>query len=86
MGRFSALAALPRAAGTPYYAQLGRFSTTTTRHATPSGPPPEGFRLLPPRGYDGDKLSLADKAGNYFLMTELFRGMWVVMEQFFRPP
>lgn len=27
-----------------------------------------------------------DKASNYFLMTEMMRGMWVVLEQFFRPP
>jgi NADH dehydrogenase (ubiquinone) Fe-S protein 8 len=27
-----------------------------------------------------------DKASNYFLLTEMFRGMYVVMEQFFRPP
>jgi hypothetical protein len=27
-----------------------------------------------------------DKASNYFLLTEMFRGMYVVLEQFFRPP
>jgi NADH dehydrogenase (ubiquinone) Fe-S protein 8 len=27
-----------------------------------------------------------DKASNYFLLTEMLRGMYVVMEQFFRPP
>jgi NADH dehydrogenase (ubiquinone) Fe-S protein 8 len=27
-----------------------------------------------------------DKASNYFLLTEIFRGMYVVLEQFFRPP
>ena len=26
------------------------------------------------------------KASNYFLMTEMLRGMYVVIEQFFRPP
>lgn len=30
--------------------------------------------------------SILDRAGNLFLMTELFRGMWVVMENFFRKP
>jgi NADH dehydrogenase (ubiquinone) Fe-S protein 8 len=27
-----------------------------------------------------------DQAGNYFLLTEMMRGMWVLLEQFFRPP
>lgn len=27
-----------------------------------------------------------DKASNYFLLTEMFRGMYVVLEQFFRAP
>jgi NADH dehydrogenase (ubiquinone) Fe-S protein 8 len=27
-----------------------------------------------------------DKTSNYFLYTEMLRGMYVVMEQFFRPP
>jgi len=27
-----------------------------------------------------------DQAGNYFLLTEMMRGMYVVLEQFFRPP
>lgn len=27
-----------------------------------------------------------DRAANYFLMTEMMRGMYVLMEQFFRPP
>jgi len=26
-----------------------------------------------------------DKVGNYFLFTEMLRGMYVVLEQFFRP-
>lgn len=29
---------------------------------------------------------MMDKASNYFLLTEMFRGMYVVLEQFFRPP
>jgi len=27
-----------------------------------------------------------DKASNYFLLTEMMRGMYIVLEQFFRPP
>jgi len=30
--------------------------------------------------------SALDKASKLFFMTEIFRGMWLVMEQFFRPP
>ena len=38
----------------------------------------------PKRFYEGE--NAADKASNYFLLTEMFRGMYVVLEQFFRPP
>jgi hypothetical protein len=62
------------------------FSTSSPRAATPSGPPPSGFRMPVPRRWDQSKESSLDKAGKYFLMTEIFRGMWVVLEQFFRPP
>jgi NADH dehydrogenase (ubiquinone) Fe-S protein 8 len=27
-----------------------------------------------------------DRAGKYFLLMEMFRGMYVSLEQFFRPP
>jgi hypothetical protein len=27
-----------------------------------------------------------DRVGKYFLLTEMARGMYVVLEQFFRPP
>jgi hypothetical protein len=62
------------------------FSTTALRHATPSGPPPAGFRLPRPERWDESKESSLDKAGKYFLMTEMARGMYVVLEQYFRPP
>jgi hypothetical protein len=62
------------------------FSTSSPRAATPSGPPPAGFRMPVPKRWDEGKESSLDKAGKYFLMTEIFRGMWVVLEQFFRPP
>jgi NADH dehydrogenase (ubiquinone) Fe-S protein 8 len=39
-----------------------------------------------PTRWDEGKESSLDKAGKYFLMTEIFRGMWVVLEQYFRPP
>ena len=62
------------------------FSTSCCRAATPSGPPPRGFRLPPTQRWDEGKETSLDKAGKYFLMTEMFRGMYVVIEQFFRPP
>lgn len=55
-------------------------------YATPSGPPPPGFRLPKPERWDQSKESSLDKAGKYFLLTEMARGMYVVLEQFFRPP
>lgn len=65
---------------------VATFSTSSSRSATPAGPPPQGFRLpRKERWYEGKESSL-DKAGKYFLMTEMMRGMWVVLEQYFRPP
>ncbi|MCJ1299029.1 hypothetical protein MMC08_001820 [Hypocenomyce scalaris] len=62
------------------------FSLSAFRAATPAGPPPQGFRLPRTERWDEGKESSLDKAGKYFLMTELMRGMYVVLEQFFRPP
>ena len=55
-------------------------------YATPAGPPPKNFRLRPPTEWDQEKESTFDKVGKYFLLTEMMRGMYVLMEQFFRPP
>ncbi|CAL3971823.1 unnamed protein product [Diplocarpon coronariae] len=65
---------------------LAGFSTSSTRAATPSGPPPPGFRLPKPERWDQSKESVMDKAGRYFLLTEMARGMYVLLEQYFRPP
>ncbi|KAL9598774.1 MAG: hypothetical protein Q9219_004271 [cf. Caloplaca sp. 3 TL-2023] len=62
------------------------FSTSSFRAATPAGPPPSGFRLPRARRWDESKETSLDKAANYFLMTEMVRGMYVVLEQYFRPP
>lgn len=62
------------------------FSSSVTRAATPAGPPQPGFRLAPPRKWDQPTESSLDKATKYFLLAEMFRGMYVVLEQFFRPP
>ena len=63
---------------------LATFSASA-RHSA-SSPPAKGFRLPRPKRWDEGSESSIDKAGKYFLMTELLRGMYVVLEQFFRPP
>lgn len=55
-------------------------------YATPSGPPPPGFRMKRPVLWDEEKESTLDRLGRIFLLTEMFRGMYVLMEQFFRAP
>ncbi|KAI1352024.1 NADH-ubiquinone oxidoreductase 23 kDa subunit [Xylaria sp. FL0043] len=55
-------------------------------YATPSGPPPSGFRLPKSKRWDEESESTLDRAGRFFLMTEMFRGMYVALEQYFRPP
>ena len=65
---------------------VATFITSSRRSATPSGPPPKNFRLPRERRWDESKEHVLDKAGKYFLLTEMLRGMYVVMEQFFRPP
>ncbi|KAK4236552.1 oxidoreductase-like protein [Achaetomium macrosporum] len=55
-------------------------------YATPAGPPPKNFRLRPPTEWDQEKETTFDKVGKFFLMTEMLRGMYVLLEQFFRPP
>jgi NADH dehydrogenase (ubiquinone) Fe-S protein 8 len=42
--------------------------------------------LPPPKKWDEKEKSAMDHAGEYFYLTEMIRGMWVVLEQFFRPP
>lgn len=55
-------------------------------YATPHGPPPKGFRLPKSRDWDDSTESTLDRAGRFFLMSEMFRGMYVALEQYFRPP
>lgn len=62
------------------------FSTSAARFASPQGTTSAtGFRIARPKRWDENGSAL-DNAGKFFLMTEIFRGMWVVLEQFFRPP
>ncbi|KAI9724262.1 MAG: hypothetical protein M1828_003686 [Chrysothrix sp. TS-e1954] len=67
----------------PYVAT---FSTGARRAALPAGPPPQGYRMPKPARWNDGGSSAMDKAGKYFLLLEMFRGMWVVLEQYFRPP
>ena len=70
---------------TPFLRATAQFHTSRPRNALPAGPPPSGYRLpRPKRFYEGE--NAADKASNYFLLTEMMRGMYVVLEQFFRAP
>lgn len=55
-------------------------------YATPKGPPPQNFRTSKPVEWVWEKDNLLDRLGKYFLMTEMARGMYVLLEQFFRPP
>lgn len=68
------------------FAARAAFSSSAHRLATTEGPPPANFRLPKPVRWNTRKDSVWDQAGNYFLLTEMMRGMYVVLEQFFRPP
>ena len=66
--------------------QRATFATTPRQRATSEGPPPANFRIPKPKRYNETGESVWNQAGNYFLLTEMMRGMYVVLEQFFRPP
>merc|ERR1711977_293406 len=69
----------------PFLRATAQFHTSSPRSALPAGPPPSGYRLpRPKRFYEGE--SAVNKASNYFLLTEMMRGMYAVLEQFFRAP
>jgi len=69
----------------PFFCATAQFHTSSPRNALPAGPPPSGYRLpRPKRFYEGE--NAINKASNYFLLTEMMRGMYVVLEQFFRAP
>lgn len=57
------------------------FSTSAVRAAAP----PEGFRLGTPKRWDQTGEASLDKASKFFLLSEMMRGMYVVLEQFFKP-
>lgn len=63
------------------------FSLTPRRtYATPVGTPPKGLRITPRPEWDQETDATLDRVGKYFMLLEMARGMYVLMEQFFRPP
>ncbi|CDH60667.1 nadh-quinone 23 kda [Lichtheimia corymbifera JMRC:FSU:9682] len=66
--------------GAPIASQVARFSNSTVvRHAAPvqdNKPTPSDYKAP----------GVLDIAARHLLLTELMRGMWLVLEQFFRPP
>jgi NADH dehydrogenase (ubiquinone) Fe-S protein 8 len=69
-----------RSAMVPLGIKAARFSTTPLRsHAAPTSDNSQHV------DYSKGPSAL-DKASQWLLVTELMRGMWVVLEQFFRPP
>ncbi|KAI8372704.1 NADH dehydrogenase iron-sulfur protein 8 [Radiomyces spectabilis] len=64
---------------TPFASQASRFSTSSVnRHAA--------HREDKSHQISGKPIGSLDVAAQHLLLTELLRGMWVVLEQFFRPP
>ena len=61
------------------------FHTCPSHQSVPDSHTTKSFRLPRPQRL-GEGESAINKAGNYFLLTEMFRGMYVVLEQLFRPP
>lgn len=57
----------------------------TQNQATPRSSTTAGFRVGRSQTWEEGGSSL-DKAAKFFLMSEMVRGMYVVLEQFFRPP
>ena len=84
--RFALTATASSLRQTTPYMNAAFFSSSARRAATPEGPPPQNFRFPRQERWDTTKESVWDRAGNYFLLTEMMRGMYVVLEQFFRPP
>ncbi|KAI8140767.1 NADH dehydrogenase iron-sulfur protein 8 [Fennellomyces sp. T-0311] len=77
----AAIGTSSRFMGAALGSQVSRFSSSPiTRHAAPvndNKPPVEPNYKAP---------GVLDVAARQLLLTELMRGMWIVLEQFFRPP
>lgn len=60
--------------------------TSRRTYATPAGTPIKGFRIQPRPEWDQETETTFDKIGKYFMLLEMLRGMYVLLEQFVRPP
>lgn len=47
---------------------------------------PQDFRLPKPKSWEESNESALDKAMKFFLLAEMFRGMYIVLEMYFRAP
>lgn len=72
-------------AARPRYAAVA-VALARRSYATPAGRPPSGFRLQKEPAWDEESESTLNRLGKYFLLSEMARGMYVALEQFFRPP
>jgi hypothetical protein len=72
----------------PVVSQLSRnFSNTLfQRYPEQINNPPQSQKLSKSANAKSKAPTVLDNTANLFLLTEIFRGMWVVIEQFFRPP
>lgn len=81
----SGLLRTPAEAVSPRLFHASSARALATPSPSSSTSPNSNFRPAPdPHWSQGE--STLDRAGRFFLMTELLRGMYVVLEQFFRPP
>ena len=69
----------------PAFQAVGFLLQQQRGYATPMGAP-KNFRIKQRPEWDQEKEGTFERAGKYFLMTEMARGMYVLLEQFFRPP
>ncbi|RPB29465.1 NADH-ubiquinone oxidoreductase 23 kDa subunit [Terfezia boudieri ATCC MYA-4762] len=81
----------PAAAAPSILPRQAAFSTSSNQQlatqaaSSPRGVLPQGFRVGHRPAWDQGE-SAMDKAGRYFLLMEMLRGMYVCLEQFFRAP
>ncbi|KAI7900261.1 NADH dehydrogenase iron-sulfur protein 8 [Cokeromyces recurvatus] len=69
----------PRFVAAPIVSQIAHFSSSRIAHYAAPTRVPSHLISGKPRG-------VLDVAARHLLLTELIRGMWVVLENFFRPP
>ncbi|KAK9381887.1 uncharacterized protein V2V93DRAFT_368152 [Kockiozyma suomiensis] len=83
-GRPMRAASAPLSSSTTSSIRMLSFSSPRTAKPAPTAYPPE-YRLKPAEKWNEGESAL-DRAGRFFLMAELFRGMYVVLEQYYRAP